>query len=244
MDLNFDFGGLSLDGLTLDLGDFNLDGEETKVQTRIIQPRMDKNILLQKSQFAHAEDFTDEIDLSGKTRTFAWISGDFVFGDILEALETRRGISIRELYISTLSLSEANLESWRRLMEHDKMQRFDLLISSYFYSHEKNGLIPKIYEHLDYKNIFQVAFGPYHCKLMCFLTEDGKKVTIHGSANARSNTGVEHIMVELDEALYDFNVDHIHDVVTRYGTINHSAKPQSRAEVRKYFNELRKKKTG
>ncbi len=103
--------GLDFD-LDFDLSDFEILsksmeslGHTPEQQQRILQPRIDKDEIQKFVMFENADEFADQIDFSGKTRTYAWISGNFIFGDIIEALVLRRNISVKKLYIASLSFS-------------------------------------------------------------------------------------------------------------------------------------------
>ena len=99
------------------------------------------------------------------------------------------------------------------------------MLSGYFYSHEKWGLVPYLYEQLDgVGRNFQVAFGGYHCKIITIEGVQGHTLTLHGSANLRSSASVEQVMCEVDDReLHDFNAGIIRGICERFGTINHDA---------------------
>lgn len=232
---------IDLDDLDFDLDDFDLSDREPDTKTRILQPRMDPRILTQAVHFDHAMELAERVDLSGKTRTFAWVSGSFIFGDILEALWRRRNVDIKTLAIATLSLSDENIDSWAGLMQQANIEQFDLLVSAYWYSHEKWGLVPYLYQQLAGDDRFQVAFGAYHCKIITLETHRGNTITIHGSANMRSSTNVEQVMVEVnDRDLHEFNLRIIRDVTGKYGTLNHDMEPMTRMETRLWFDSMHK----
>lgn len=237
---------LSMDDLDFDITDFDVwENVEPDERTRILTPTLDTEILTQTCCFDHAEEFAKKVKLGDRGRTFAWVSGSFIFGDIPEALWRTRGVGIKELYVSSLSISEENIDSWAGLMSTGMIERFDLLLSGYFYSHEKYKIIPLIYEKLDKGDEFNVAYGPYHTKVMCIRTYRDHLLTIHGSANARSSNNIEQVMIEVgDEELYAFNAAQIHELVSKYGTVNHKARQQTRAQVREYFAKLKKSKEG
>lgn len=216
---------IDIGDLDFDLADFDDLGETPQPQQRIMKPRIDKGELLQKVLFANAEAFADQIDLTPGARTFAWVSGSFIFGDIIEALVTRRGIGIKRLYIATLSLSQENIDSLKNimLMMGDALERLVLVMSGYQYSHEKFGLVPYMYQELDDgSDRVQIAFGGWHCKVITLETVDGHTITLHGSANLRSSNSVEQVMVEADARdLHDFNARIMEGIAEQFGTINH-----------------------
>jgi hypothetical protein len=58
---------------------------------------------------------------------------------------------------------------------------------------------------------------------MCLIkTEQGKHIVIHGSANLRSSSNIEHFCIEDSKDLYNF-VKENHDLILdKYKTINKS----------------------
>lgn len=220
IDIDFDLSDFDLiDRMTENLG------ETPQPQGRILKPRVEKDEILKKVMFENAEAFADQISLDPNTRTFAWVSGSFIFGDILEALVYRRGVVPRRLYICTLSLSQENIDSLKNVMlACPELERLVLVVSGYFYSHEKFSLVPYMYDELDDgTDRVQIAFGGYHCKIMAMETAFGHTLTIHGSANLRSSNSVEQIMIEQGRDLYEMNRDIMENIAQRFGTINHKA---------------------
>ena len=177
--------------------------------------------------FDNAKQFAKQIDLTPGARTFAWISGNFIFGDIIEAIIAERLVMPEEIYIASLSISQENIDSLRnvQIMAGPYLKRLSIVLSGYQYSHEKYRLVPYMYQELDNpENNFQVAFGGYHSKVITLRTINGHTITVHGSANLRSSNSIEQIAVEIDnEELHDFNADIIADICERFGTINHNA---------------------
>ena len=80
-------------------------------------------------------------------------------------------------------------------------------------------LIPYIYSNLDIDNKFQLAVAGVHTKTCQILTEDGRKIVIHGSANLRSSANVEQITIEENEQLYDFYEEFYSKIIDEYSTI-------------------------
>lgn len=214
--------------LDFDLADFDLvDDSEPQENVRILKPRMDAKELTHKVLFENAEQFVQQIDLTPGSRTFAWLSGTFVFGDVIEALVARRDVGIKKLYISTLSLSQENIDSLKNVMllMGDDLERLVLIMSGYQYSHEKVGLVPYMYDELDDgTNRVQIVFGRWHSKIITLETRLGHTITMHGSANLRSSNSIEQVMVEIDNRdLHDFNTGIMEHIAQHFGTINYNA---------------------
>lgn len=223
--------GLDL-GLDFDVSDFDTEDEKRprgkrQKDARILRPRLDLAALTQTVAYENAEAFARQISLEPFARTFAWVSGNFIFGDIVEALITIRRVGVKRLYVASLSFSQENIDSLRnvQLLMGDQLERLVLVLSGYQYSHEKYNLVPYMYEQLDDgSNRFDVAFGGWHAKIITLETIHGHTITIHGSANLRSSNSIEQIMVEVDDReLHDFNAQIMERIVRKFGTINHDA---------------------
>lgn len=226
LDLGIDVE-LDFDADDFDLIDGNAPAPEKQRDVRILRPRLDRADLTQRVAYDNAEAFAKQIDLTLGARTFAWVSGNFIFGDIVEALITARRVGVKRLYICSLSFSQENIDSLKNVMQlmGDELQQITLVFSGYQYSHEKYDLVPYMYQELDDpQNRVQIAFGRWHAKIITMETVHGHTITIHGSANMRSSNSIEQLMVEVDDReLHDFNARLMDDIAARFGTINHGA---------------------
>lgn len=220
-----DFDNDDFDFMTEGADDFTQIQAQENV--RIMRPRFDVTTIQHTVMFENAEEFARQISLAPGSRTFAWLSGSFIFGDIIEALVTARNVTIKKLYISSLSFSQDSIDSLRNVMDYmgDDLEALVLVFSGYQYSHEKFGLVPYIYRTLDSpRNNVQIAFGGWHCKLLTLETLYGNTITIHGSANLRSSNSVEQVMIEINnKELHEFNANIMQNIVDRFGTINKDA---------------------
>ena len=213
--------------------DFMTEGADdfTEIQAqenvRVMRPRFDVTTMQHTLMFENAEEFAKQIDLTPGSRTFAWLSGSFIFGDIIEALVTARNVTVKKLYISSLSFSQDSIDSLRNVMDYmgDELESMVLIFSGYQYSHEKFNLVPYMYRTLDNpRNNVQIAFGGWHSKIITLETLLGNTITIHGSANLRSSNSVEQVMVEINnKELHEFNANIMQNIVDRFGTINKGA---------------------
>lgn len=226
IDLDFDF----------DLGDFDVLTDEHPFQEttkqRILKPRIDmKAIDTRLVNYENALQFVKDLDLANNSRVYAWIDGSFIFGEIPEALGDI-GHPVRKAWITSLGLSEENVDSFYNCFALYGLEKLSLLLSGYFYSHEKNKIIQYMLDKLDmeienpetgaWEPCFQVGYFNMHAKIMCLELMDGTKLTIHGSSNLRSSNSVEQITAETDPELFDFNVAIIREFMRKYYTINHS----------------------
>jgi hypothetical protein len=143
--------------------------------------------------------------------------------------------------ITTLSLSQDNVDSLHNLLAGGFVDELNLIVSVYFFGHERHSLIPYIYEKLDIDNKFQFAVASIHTKTVNFETSGGRKIVIHGSANLRSSANIEQFTIEENEGLYEFYQSHFSSILDRYRTINKN-KPIRDNELwdiftRKKFND-------
>lgn len=212
-----DFSGL-MDAFDLDsLEGFSFTSDEDAVKTRIMKPRIRPP---ERINYRNAQDMAKQTSLEKGMNMYSFVSGNFIFGDYLEALfET--GMRVDELYICTLSLSEDNVDSLKNILLTRRCKKLNLIISHYFYSHERERLIPYLYQELDHNNLFQLAVAGIHCKIALIGEHDkGMKLVLHGSANMRSSSNVEQIQMQEDEKLYAFNKEFFDNIIEKYGTIN------------------------
>lgn len=210
LELDFDLSDFTLIGTNKD-DDGGL-GDLGDPQARVFRPRIDIRGITHHLTFANARAFAQQIDLSEHARTYAWIDGSFVFGDVIEALVYERHMIPEEIYISSLSLNQENIDSLKNILLLGTVRKLYILLSAYFYSHEKYDLVPYLYQELDIGDILQVAFINSHSKIIAIKTARGNTLTIHGSSNLRSSNSIEQIMIERDPELYEYNAGIIREL--------------------------------
>lgn len=195
-------------------------GGPALAKSRYIKPPKCKQIPEKRLKYKFAEELARDIKPELGMRVFVFLDGTFIAGDFIEAWFVEQNIRTKELTISTLSLSPNNVDSLANLMECGYVENLNLIVSDYFYSHERQSLVPYIREKLDKDNRFQFAAAGTHCKLTMFETQKGAKVVIHGSANLRSSSNIEHITIEENTDLYDFTMELHRKIIEKYQTIN------------------------
>lgn len=194
---------LDLDGFDLSLG-ADLDGFE---ESQWIAPALDRGIPQRLIRYDNAAKLANDIEIKRGMRTFVIVSGNFIFGDFIEALFAEKQIKAKRLSISTLSLNQNNADSLANIAHGGFVDRIDLIISAWFYAHErhKKGLIPYLYATVGKDGFaFDLAVSGSHTKIAVIETEAGNWLTIHGSANLRSSGCTEQIVIEEGEDLAKF----------------------------------------
>lgn len=154
------------------------------------------------------------------------VGGGFIFGDFLEAWLTTRNVQATRMTINTLSLSQDNADSLASLMRTRHILRLDLIVSDYFFSHERRGLIPYLHERLGGQGHgrFRLAVCSTHMKTVTMTTAGGRRVAIHGSANLRSSGNIEQFTMEINPALCDFYDRTTDAVMERYEATGRSVR--------------------
>lgn len=78
-------------------------------------------------------------DLAEGEAMFALVSGNFIFGDFVEALLVEKNWYAEQLLIATLSLGKENVDSLRNLQEGGYVGRLGLVVSDFWYAHERRA---------------------------------------------------------------------------------------------------------
>lgn len=195
---------------------------EDDFKTRYIKPPKCREVPDHRLKYSLAEDLAKNILPERGCRYFVILDGKFIAGDFIEAFVTEHDIHVRKMTISTLSMSENNVDSLANLINGGFVDELNLIVSDFFFSHERRNLIPYLYEQLDKDDKFQLAVAGTHCKTCIIETHDGMFFVIHGSANLRSSANIEQIMIEESRELYDFNHDYQMQIIEKYKTIKKS----------------------
>lgn len=211
-----DIGGVIQD---LDLSLFDILPEDTDRAARYMKPKvptMKKGFV----RYDNAVKMARELYLNKGERYDCIVGGNFIFGDLIEAYLVQHHAKAVKMTISTLSLSQNNVDSLANLLKAGYIEELCLVVSTYFYGNEAHALIPYIYENLDTGDgKFQLAIAATHTKTAQFETLGGRKIVMHGSANLRSSGNIEQFTIEENEELYDFYDDIFSKIAEKYATI-------------------------
>ena len=188
-----------------------------------------KRQAIKKVAYKNAKQFANEILVEKDSRFFALIDGSFIFGDWIEAFLVKNQKKCK-ITLSTLSLSQENIDSFINLINAGYITELNIIVSDYFFAHEKHNLVKYMFNYLDIDNIFQLSVCRTHTKITLLEFENFKYV-IFGSANLRSSDNLEQISIEENEELYDFNKE-IHDnIIKEFKTINKTIKTKQLWQV-------------
>lgn len=218
-ELNFDVADfLAADdtALEFDIADFDL-ADIGPVNTRYMKPRFPKKPLA--VSYEYAEELSRDIRLFPGEQIHCIVGGNFVFGDLFEALLSVKNVIAKSMHVSTLSLSQNNIDSFRTLLENGWTEHLTVAVSNYFYSHERDGLIPYMLRELDIGDRFDLMVFRNHTKLT--LMEIGNiRLVMTGSANLRSSRSVEQFAIQESPELYEFYRDWFDERLKDHGIID------------------------
>lgn len=236
---NIDFGNIELPDLDLDLFAGPGDDDDKRMETRYMKPYRPDTFRQEDILYENALTLAKHLTLEKGQMANVIVSGAFIFGDFIEAYITHHMAKVKRMTISTLSLSQENVDSLQNLLDNGYLDHLDLIISAYFYAHERHALVPYLYEHLDHQNRFQLSVCGSHMKTVHFETTGGKKIVIHGSANLRSSANIEQFTIEENPALFDFYEEVTRKIIDKFKTINKPIRGQSLWDTitRKTFND-------
>ena len=213
LDTNLEIPSLQLGGINLEIGNIN---------TRYKEPKHTKEVNESHLKYSEAEKLANDLHIEKGSRYFVFITGNFYFGDFIEALIVKNNYIVEELTISTLSMNYNNVDSLAILLEGNYVDKLNLIVSHYFFGHERHehGMINYIYDNLDIDNKFQLVVCRSHTKINLLKLYNGMRIIIHGSSNLRSSGNVEQIVIEENEELFDFIYDYEKNDIKRYNLIN------------------------
>lgn len=197
-DLNFDFSSLTFETQT--------EQEIREIPKLNIEPVM----------FENAEAMVDSIDYSKEY--IAFVSGNFIFGDFIEALVFKKELKPDIVYLTTLGMNKNNIDSIVNLTDYLGTKQVNLIISHYFAGVERHGLIP--YMEQEFKNRpINVGVLQQHAKIALIKSTKGD-VLICGSANLSSSNNVEQFIIMHSPTAISFIQNKLEMVMNKFKVID------------------------
>ena len=195
-DFKFDFSSLT----------FEKEREAQEVTPRLnVEPVM----------FENALEMLDGIDIDKDY--FCFVSGNFIFGDFIEALLYHKRLAPSVMYVTTLGMSAENIDSLYNCTHYLNCSKLNLLVSNYFAAVERHKLVPYFQEQFAGEPI-DVAVLASHCKCVLIRSDKGD-LFITGSANLSSSNNVEQFVILHNADVIDFaqkKLDYIFSKFTLY----------------------------
>ena len=206
--------------------DFDVNIGSDDIDSRYSKPKSYSGIKQKHVKYNNALKMAKETRIGENERIDCLVSGNFIFGDFIEAYFVEHQIHTERLVISTLSMSQNNIDSLKTLMVKGYVDNLDIVVSRYFFGLEKWKLIPYLYQELDFDDRFQLAVAAVHTKVMLAKTSGEKHLVITGRANLRSSMNIETFMIEDNKQSYEFHLDYHDKIMDKYKTINKQKTPK------------------
>jgi len=162
-------------------------------------------------------------DLAPETIIHGIVSGNFIFGDFIEALMVEKNYLADKIHIATLSLGKENVDSLRNLIDGDYVRDLSLIVSDFWYAHERRaaGGVPYIEKTLGSPH-FHFAAAGIHTKVTLIATACGRRLVLHGSSNLRSSRNVEQFTLEDNPELYTFHLRWMSHLLEKFSITDRS----------------------
>lgn len=199
---------------------FNLNINPGGFGTRHIRPPRGKGVPDSKVKYKNAERLAAEIPATAGMWHISIIDGTFIAGDFIEAFIKKNNLHAKRVSISTLSLSQENIDSLGNLLFDGWADEMDLIVSDGFWQNYRRDIIPYLYAELDKESRFQLAVARVHTKVTLIETHCGLKIVMRGSANLRSSGSIEHLEVQESADIFDFFQDFHNGILEKFSTIN------------------------
>jgi hypothetical protein len=132
----------------------------------------------------------------------AIMSGYYDLMHLLIVLLNRFGSPALSMRIATLSLSRRNVQEIVTLFDSGKVRRVELLASDFFRKHDDDIFAELVREFRERGQ--RVAAARSHCKIVTLALEDGRRYTLDGSPNLRTNRNQEQFTLSRGPELFGF----------------------------------------
>lgn len=199
------------DEWSFDFSSLDFDYEPKKNQEAIPINRLN----VEGVAFENAEKMVNSLDYSKDY--FCFVAGSFIFGDFIEALIYQKELMPTAVYITTLGMSENNIDSIVNLVDYLGTQKVNLIVSHYFAGVERHKLIP--YMEREFKNRpIDVAVLQSHAKIALIRSQNGD-VAICGSANLSSSNNVEQFCILHSSPICEYIQSRLDEIMERFTVI-------------------------
>jgi hypothetical protein len=143
----------------------------------------------------------------------ALLTGRFDLMHLLVALIDRLG-TVDAMRIATLCYNARNLAEMTALLDSGRVKSLTLLCSDFFRQHNK-ALWEQTLEQFRPRGQ-RAAAARSHAKVVTFAFTSGRRLTLEGSANLRSNGNREQLLIADGAALHDWHSAWIDELVSEH----------------------------
>jgi hypothetical protein len=174
-------------------------------------PHVDRGAARRTAQLAEAADALAVLPGPGET-VHALMTGRYDLMHLLVCLIDRLG-PVDAMRVATLSYNARNLAEMVRLLDTGAVRRLTLLCSQFFAEHNTELWDETLEEFRDRGQ--RAAAARSHAKVVTFAFASGRRLTLEGSANLRSNGNREQLLLADGAGLHDWHA-WIDEQVTRH----------------------------
>ena len=164
------------------------------------------------AQLAEAAEILDVLPDEGET-LHALMTGRYDLMHTVVALIGKSGVC-PEVRIATLSNNAKNLAERGALLDAGTVGRMTLLCSSFYRDHNKQ-LWRETLEQFRARGQ-RAAAARSHCKVVTLACTDGRRFSLEGSANLRTNSNREQFALTQDATIHDWHAAWIDELVSRH----------------------------
>jgi hypothetical protein len=164
------------------------------------------------AELVEASDVLSVIPGPGET-LHALMTGRYDLMHTIAALIGRIGVC-PEVRIATLSYNGKNLAEMITLLDAGAVGRITLLCSAFFRDHNKELWTETLKEFRSRGQ--RAAAARSHCKVVTLACADGRRYSLEGSANLRTNSNFEQFALTHDAAVHDWHAGWIDELVSRH----------------------------
>jgi hypothetical protein len=143
----------------------------------------------------------------------AVMTGRYDLMHLLAALAERLG-RVDSMCVATLSYNGRNLAEMLRLLDAGAVGRLTLLCSAFFRDHNKELWEETQKEFRDRGQ--RAAAARSHCKVVTLALASGRRLSLEGSANLRTNSNREQFALTDSAPLHDWHSDWINELVAKH----------------------------
>jgi hypothetical protein len=175
-------------------------------------PHVSKGQARRTAQFAEAADAIPVLPGPGEA-VHALMTGRYDLMHLLVCLIDRLG-AVDAMRVATLAYSPRNLAEMVRLLDSGAVRRLTLLCSAFFRDHNQ-GLWETTLEQFRDRGQ-RAAAARSHAKVVTFAFRSGRRLTLEGSPNLRSNGNREQVLLADGAGLHDWHAGWMDALVSQH----------------------------
>jgi hypothetical protein len=180
--------------------------------TSLPTPHTNRATALRTGQLAEAADALAVLPGPGEM-VHSLLVGRFDLMHLLVCLIDQLG-QVDVMKVATLSFNNRNVAEMLTLLDSSRVKKLTLLCSAFFRDHNQ-GLWEETLEEFRERGQ-RAAAARSHAKVVTFAFADGRRLTLEGSANLRSNGNREQLLLADGAELHDWHSSWIDALIAEH----------------------------